>query len=51
MASGGDQFHYVQQGYNITGADAGINTAFHIVNKKEPFMFDSESNNLYFSQN
>jgi len=45
-----DQFHYVQQGYNITGADAGINTAFHIMNKKEPFMFDSENNNLYFSQ-
>ncbi|MDF1962504.1 sialate O-acetylesterase [Priestia megaterium] len=45
-----DQFHYVQQGYNITGAEAGINTAFHIMNKKEPFMFDSENNNLYFSQ-
>jgi hypothetical protein len=33
-----DQFHYIQKGYNIAGADAGINTASHILNKKEPKM-------------
>jgi hypothetical protein len=45
-----DQFHYLQSGYNTTGADAGCNTAFHIMYKKEPYMYDSEFANLYFSQ-
>jgi hypothetical protein len=31
-----DPFHYVQQGYNTVGAEAGINTALHILRKKEP---------------
>lgn len=45
-----DSFHYTQNGYNITGADAGINTAFHIMHKKEPCMYDPKIGSLYFSQ-
>lgn len=45
-----DEFHYKQEGYNITGRDAGINTAFYINNLKEPTMYDWENQNLYFSQ-
>ena len=44
-----DQFHYLQEGYNIVGKDAGINTAFYINNLKEPTMWDPENDNLYFS--
>lgn len=44
-----DQFHYKQEGYNITGRDAGINTAFYINNLKEPTMYDWEYKNLYYS--
>lgn len=36
MASAGlmkDEFHYTQTGYNLTGADAGINTAVHVSGK------------------
>lgn len=44
-----DPFHYLQQAYNTVGADAGIQTAFHILTKKEPAMYDSRSQSLYFS--
>lgn len=44
-----DPFHYLQQGYNIIGTDAAINTAFHIATGKEPYMYDSQSGSLYFS--
>ena len=44
-----DQFHYTQEGYNIVGKDAGINTAFYINNLKEPTMWDWENQNLYYS--
>ena len=44
-----DVFHYKQEGYNITGTDAGINTAFYINNLKEPTMYDWENQNLYYS--
>ncbi|MEK5239001.1 sialate O-acetylesterase [Paenibacillus sp. FSL L8-0470] len=30
-----DAFHYTQKAYNITGADAGRNTALHILNLEE----------------
>jgi hypothetical protein len=39
MASEGlmkDPFHYVQEGYNRTGTDAGRNTAYHIMTGKKP---------------
>ncbi|RTE08402.1 hypothetical protein EJQ19_18385 [Paenibacillus whitsoniae] len=45
-----DQFHYTQDGYNAIGADAGINTAFHIMTKKEPYMYDLVNATMYFSQ-
>jgi len=45
-----DSFHYLQSGYNITGADAGRNTAFHILTGKEPSMFDTRSSSMYVSQ-
>ena len=38
-----DQFHYKQEGYNIVGKDAGINSAFYVNNNKEPFMYDGEA--------
>lgn len=53
MAANGlmkDPFHYVQQAYNTVGADAGVNTAFHIQTRKEPYMYDSRSKSMYFSQ-
>jgi len=45
-----DEYHYKQAGYNITGADAGKNTAFHITTGKEPTMYDWENDNLYYSK-
>ena len=38
-----DLYHYKQEGYNIVGKDAGINSAFYVNNNKEPFMYDGES--------
>lgn len=55
MHSGGlnlmkaDGAHYLQEGYNIQGEQAGINTAYYIKNLKEPTMYDKEYNELYFS--
>ena len=43
-----DSFHYKQEGYNITGSDAGKNTGFHIINNIEPYMYDWEHQNMYF---
>lgn len=43
-----DLFHYTQEGYNITGLDAGKNTGFHVTNNVEPYMYDWEHQNLYF---
>lgn len=43
-----DSFHYTQEGYNIVGKDAGLNTAFYINNGIEPYMYDSEYDNVYF---
>jgi hypothetical protein len=44
-----DPYHYLQSGYNTVGAEAGINTAFHILTRKEPFLYDSRSQSLYYS--
>ena len=44
-----DQFHYQQTAYNMVGANAGKNCAFYVINGKEPTMWDSEFNNLYYS--
>ena len=42
-----DQWHYTQEGYNITGTDAGKNTAFYVNTGIEPRMHDWEHNNMY----
>ncbi|WP_426452424.1 sialate O-acetylesterase [Paenibacillus sp. S-38] len=45
-----DPFHYTQKGYNITGAEAGKNTALHITLNKEPELYDPRSQSRYVSQ-
>lgn len=44
-----DDFHYYQQGYNECGKYAGINTALYVNTDKEPTMYDTQNNNLYYS--
>src|SRR5699024_11239793 len=44
-----DEWHYGQTAYNIVGEEAGKNMAFYTLNNKEPYLFDPESNALYFS--
>lgn len=43
-----DEFHFLQEGYNIVGTDAGKNTAFFANTGIEPYMYDAESKSLYF---
>ena len=53
MAAAGlmkDQYHYTQEGYNIVGKDAGLNMAFYTNNHKEPYMYDTETAGMYFSE-
>ena len=45
-----DTAHWTQQGYNEVGIEAGTNIAFYLKNKKEPFMYDPEYNDLYVSK-
>ncbi len=42
-----DEHHYIQEAYNIVGADAGANTAYYINEGKEPSMYDPEYDNTY----
>lgn len=44
-----DDFHYKQAAYNEVGTYAGINTALFVKTGKEPTMYDTQNNNLYFS--
>ena len=44
-----DSYHYYQAGYNECGTHAGINTAYYVNTHKEPTMYDTEYNSLYFS--
>lgn len=37
-----DAFHYYQEGYNIVGTSAGINSAFFAMTGKEPTVYDPE---------
>lgn len=46
-----DDFHYYQEGYNITGNSAGINSAIFATTGKAPTMYDTEYDNLYYSHN
>ncbi len=44
-----DDLHYYQQAYNETGEHAGVNMAFYVMNGKEPFMYDPQFGDLYYS--
>lgn len=44
-----DHFHYYQEGYNIAGNSAGTNSAFFAMTQKEPTMYDTENENLYYT--
>ena len=44
-----DIVHFVQAGYNIQGEQAGTNTAYYLNNLKEPLIYDTEYNSLYYS--
>ena len=43
------KYHYIQSAYNEIGLDAGKNLAFYINNNKEPYMYDYQNDNLYYS--
>jgi hypothetical protein len=44
-----DSFHYYQEGYNEIGTYAGVNVAIYVNTNKEPTMFDTKDNTLYYS--
>lgn len=44
-----DEFHYTQAGYNEMGTYAGINTAIYVNTEKEPTMYDTQNEDLYYS--
>lgn len=44
-----DGIHYTQEGYNQVGVEAGRNVAFHVQNRKEPYLYDPEYEGVYFS--
>lgn len=44
-----DDFHYYQAGYNECGTYAGVNTALYVCTGKEPTMYDTENDSLYYS--
>ena len=43
-----DDQHYLQEGYNITGTNAGEHAAFYINTGIEPYMYDVQYDNVYF---
>ena len=45
-----DDWHYVQEAYNKVGSNAGSNAAEFVIGRKEPIMYDSMTNDLYFSE-
>ena len=44
-----DNFHYYQDGYNEMGYYGGINAALYVNTGKEPTMYDTKYNDLYYS--
>lgn len=44
-----DEFHYTQEGYNECGQCAGENVAVYYATGKEPAMYDSAYNTMYYS--
>ena len=43
-----DNWHYLQEGYNMLGTDAGKNVAFYANTGIEPCMYDSYYHDLYY---
>ena len=43
-----DDQHYLQEGYNIAGTNAGEHAAFYINTGIEPYMYDVQYDNVYF---
>ena len=42
-----DVYHYTQEGYNLTGAEAGENAASYAITGREPMLWDYESGEIY----
>ena len=42
-----DVYHYTQEGYNLTGAEAGQNAASYAITGREPMLWDYESGKIY----
>lgn len=42
-----DSFHYKQFGYNLTGEDAGKNTAYYLKTGRKPSFYDWHYNDIY----
>ena len=45
-----DDFHYYQAGYDEMGEFAGINVAQYVTTGKEPTMYDTKYDNLYYAE-
>lgn len=45
-----DTYHFTQYEYNLVGADVGKNIAYYWNTGKEPVMYDSIHDNLYYSK-
>lgn len=44
-----DAFHYKQEAYNEVGYYAGVNTALYVNTRKEPTMYDTQNDTLYYT--
>ena len=42
-----DVYHYTQEGYNLTGTEAGQNAASYAITGREPMLWDYESGEIY----
>lgn len=42
-----DEFHYKQEGYNLTGAEAGRNIAYYLKTGRKPSFYDWHYNDIY----
>ena len=42
-----DVYHYTQEGYNLTGAEAGQNAASYAITGRDPMLWDYESGEIY----
>ena len=42
-----DRVHYTQEGYNLTGTEAGQNAASYAITGRDPMLWDYESGEIY----